>query len=202
MVVKTSRDLGIQVLTLYAFSTENWRRPKKEIKALMSLLKSFIRSEIGELHKKNVRVQAIGDIGQLPQDVLDLVEDGMALTRSNTGMVLNVALSYSGRDDLVRAVRRIALKVKAGDLAPESISEETLAGHLDTGAQPDPDLLIRTSGELRVSNFLLWQIAYTEIFVTDVLWPDFSREHFMNALADYQRRRRRFGKTDEQINAG
>ena len=198
-VVRECRTLGIEVLTLYAFSTENWNRPKSEIMALMALLKKFIRSEMRELHENNIRVNMIGDLSKLPDTVLPSVRKIMEHTRGNTAMILNVALSYSGRDDIVRAVRRLAAE-NAGD--PEAITAELLSSYLDTAGQPDPDLLIRTSGELRVSNFLLWQIAYTELYVTDVLWPDFTKQDLSKAIGEYQTRRRRFGLTDEQMRNG
>ena len=195
-VVRECRQLGIEVLTLYAFSTENWSRPKAEIKALMSLLKKFIRSEMLELHRNNIRVNMIGDLSKLPDDVMPSVREIMDITGANTGMTLNVALSYSGRDDIVRAVRRLV--AEPGRQAAD-ITEELFSSCLDTAGQPDPDLLIRTSGELRVSNFLLWQIAYSELYITDVLWPDFGKEDLNKALRDYQTRKRRFGLTDEQM---
>jgi undecaprenyl diphosphate synthase len=198
-VVRECRKLGIGVLTLYAFSTENWRRPKAEIRALMALLKKFIRSEMLELHQNNIRVSMIGDLSKLPDDVMPAVREIMAVTAQNTGMTLNVALSYSGRDDILRAVRRLV--AESGRKA-EDITEELFSNCLDTAGQPDPDLLIRTSGELRVSNFLLWQIAYSELYITDVLWPDFGKKDLAKALRDYQTRRRRFGLTDEQMRTG
>ncbi|MEI6126142.1 MAG: isoprenyl transferase [Pseudomonadota bacterium] len=197
--VRECRELGIKVLTLYAFSTENWRRPKSEIKALMSLLKRYIRSEIKDLHQNNIRVNMIGALEKLPEDVMPFIHEAMDMTRDNTGMVLNIALSYSGRDEIVRAVAKIVEKIRLHTLTPADISEQTFAQHLYTAGQPDPDLLIRTSGEFRVSNYLLWQIAYTEIYVTDVLWPDFNKQDLHTALLDYQNRKRRFGLTDEQI---
>jgi len=198
-VVRECRKLGIEVLTLYAFSTENWRRPKAEIKALMALLKKFIRSEMLELHQNNIRVTMIGDLSKLPDDVMPAVREIMDVTSHNTGMTLNVALSYSGRDDILRAVR--LLVAERGRQASE-ITEELFSSCLDTAGQPDPDLLIRTSGELRVSNFLLWQIAYSEIYITEVLWPDFRKKDLAKALRDFKNRRRRFGLTDEQMSQG
>jgi undecaprenyl diphosphate synthase len=195
-VVRECRKLCIEVLTLYAFSTENWRRPKTEIRALMALLKKFIRSEMLELNQNNIRVTMIGDLSKLPDDVMPAVREIMDVTAHNTGMTLNVALSYSGRDDILRAVRRLV--AERGRKA-EDITEELFSNCLDTAGQPDPDLLIRTSGELRVSNFLLWQIAYSELYITDVLWPDFGKKDLAKALRDYQTRRRRFGLTDEQM---
>jgi len=199
-VVKLCRQLEIRVLTLYAFSTENWRRPKTEIRALMGLLKRYIKSEINSLHKNDIRLNPIGDIEKLPVDVLELIKTAAEKTKNNQSMVLNVALSYSGRDEILHAVRKIAVEVKTGKLELTEINKEFFSGYLYTAGLPDPDLLIRTSGELRVSNFLLWQIAYTEIYVTDALWPDFRKEDLYKALIDYQQRKRRFGFTDEQIN--
>jgi undecaprenyl diphosphate synthase len=198
-VVRECRKLGIEFLTLYAFSTENWRRPKAEIRALMALLKKFIRSEMLELHQNNIRVNMIGDLTKLPDDVMPAIREIMDVTRNNTGMTLNVALSYSGRDEILRAVRQLVAEHgrNAGD-----ITEELFSNCLDTAGQPDPDLLVRTSGELRVSNFLLWQIAYSELYITEVLWPDFGKKDLAKALRDFQTRRRRFGLTDEQMRRG
>jgi undecaprenyl diphosphate synthase len=198
-VVKACRELGIEVLSLYAFSTENWRRPTAEVRSLMLLLKHYIQAEIEALHDNNICVRAVGSLAKLPPDVHRLIESGVEKTRHNSGMVLNVALSYSGRDEIVRAVVRIAEKVQNHELQAADITEQLFAGHLDTADLPDPDLLIRTSGELRISNFLLWQIAYTELYVTDVLWPDFTDEELYKAIADYQHRSRRFGRIDEQV---
>jgi undecaprenyl diphosphate synthase len=197
--VRTCRDLGIQVLTLYAFSTENWRRPQREIKALMSLLKQYIRSEINELHKNNIRVNILGDVHKLPEDVVPFIDEAVQKTCNNSGMVLNLALSYSGRNEIIRAFLKIAADLQRQKITETDIDEQTVSAYLDTAGLPDPDLLIRTSGELRVSNFLLWQIAYTELYVTDVLWPDFRKDDLYKALLDYQKRKRRFGLTDEQI---
>ena len=198
--VSTCHELGIEVLTLYAFSTENWRRPKTEIKALMLLLKKYIRSEIDELHQKDIRVNAIGNIEKLPKEVTSTIKAAIEKTKNNSSMVLNVALSYSGREEILMAALKIAEKIKAGRLACADIDETTFSKHLYTAGLPDPDLLIRTSGELRISNFLLWQIAYTELYVTDALWPDFRKDDLYIALLDYQQRKRRFGFTDEQLN--
>jgi len=195
-IVRECRTLGIEVLTLYAFSTENWNRPKTEIRALMALLKKFIHSEMRELHENNIRVNMIGDLAKLPEMVMPSVREIMDYTRGNTAMTLNIALSYSGRDDILRAVRKLITEKK---ISPADITDELFSSHLDTAGQPDPDLLIRTSGELRVSNFLLWQIAYSELYITDVLWPDFNKKELTKALREYQTRRRRFGLTDEQM---
>lgn len=198
-VVTACRELGVKVLTLYAFSSENWKRPRGEIKALMTLLKKYIRSEIDELHRNEIRVNFIGEVQKLPEDVLPFIAEATGKTARNTGMVLNLALSYSGRNEILNAVTRIAAAVSQQKLTASDITEEVFSDFLYTAGLPDPDLLIRTSGEQRISNFLLWQIAYTELYVTDVLWPDFKREDLYQALLDYQKRKRRFGRTDEQI---
>ena len=199
-IVQASRDLGgIEVITLYAFSTENWKRPKVEIKALMTLLKKYINSEINDLHKNDIRVNMIGDLKKLPEDILNLVQEAVQKTKNNRSMVLNVALSYSGRDEILHAIKKIVKKYKSNKMALSDLNVETFSDFLYTAGLPDPDLLIRTSGELRVSNFLLWQIAYTEIYVTDVLWPDFRKKDFYEALFEYQQRKRRFGRTNEQL---
>ena len=201
-VVTACRELGVGVLTLYAFSTENWSRPATEVNALMALLKRYIRSEISDLHRNQIRVRVIGNIARLPDDIRRLIDESVAMTAANEGMVLNVALSYSGRDEIIRAVRCLARRVAHGELAADEITEDVLSAGLDTAGLADPDLLIRTSGELRISNFLLWQLAYTELYVTDVLWPDFGRDDLQRALIEYQQRVRRFGRTDEQLHAG
>jgi undecaprenyl diphosphate synthase len=193
-IVRASREIGISVLTLYAFSTENWQRPKMEVTALMMLLKRFLKSELPEMQENNIRLSAIGQTERLPEDVRKLLSETMALTYQNKGMLLNLALSYGGRAELVKMVREIAVKVKAGDIEPDTISEEVVIRHLYTKDIPDPDLMIRTSGEMRISNFLLWQLAYSELFITNTLWPDFSRAEFVEILKAYQSRERRFGK--------
>jgi len=198
-VVKSCRELGIQALTLYAFSQENWKRPKTEIKGLMRLLKTFIRSELAALKKNNIQVKSIGHLERLPEDVQTVVQDAIAVTKDNSGMVLNVALSYGGRDEILRAVAQIVKKARSNNLSPAEINEEMFSRELYTAGQPDPDLLIRTSGEMRISNFLLWQLAYTELYVTEVLWPDFKKQDLYKALIDYQNRQRRYGLTGEQI---
>ena len=175
-VVRASREIGISHLTLYAFSTENWQRPKKEVNALMSLLVKFLKSEKKEMMDKNIRLNAIGQIERLHQDVQQELDKVMTLTKKNSGMQLNLALSYGGRWEIVQMVRRIALKVKNDQMDADSITPEIISEHLCTCSIPDPDLLVRTSGEMRISNFLLWQIAYTEIYVTDTLWPDFTKD--------------------------
>jgi len=192
-IVTACRDIGISYLTLYAFSTENWLRPKSEVAALMALLKQFLISEQKELMVNHIRLNVIGQIERLPQDVRRVLHETMALTKKNDKMCLNLALSYGGRAEIVKAVKDIVQKAKDGHIDIDAITSELISEHLYTSQIPDPDLLIRTSGEMRISNFLLWQIAYTEIHVTDTLWPDFSREEFVNILRDYQRRERRFG---------
>lgn len=191
-VVQACGELGIEVLTLYAFSTENWSRPKTEIKALMKLLKDYLRKETDELNKNNVKLQAIGRIHELPGFAIEELEKAMEKTSSNTGLILNLALNYSGRAEIIDAVKSIVMDNKKFSSLNE-INEETFNSHLYTDKLPYPDLLIRTSGEMRVSNFLLWQIAYAEIWVTDVLWPSFTRQHLFDAIIDFQKRERRFG---------
>jgi undecaprenyl diphosphate synthase len=191
-VVETSARLGLQVLTLYAFSVENWKRPKTEVATLMSLLKRYLRLELDTLLRNNIRFQVIGRPTELPSDVQDELARGVERTRPCSGLLFNIALNYGGRAEITDAVRRLTADVRAGRLVGD-IDENTLSSYLYTAGQPDPDLLIRTSGEMRVSNFLLWQIAYAEIWVTDVLWPDFRRRHLLQAVADYQKRERRYG---------
>jgi len=192
-VVETSARLGLQVLTLYAFSVENWKRPKTEVSTLMGLLKRYLRMELDTLLRNNIRFQVIGRMGELPGDVQDELRRGMEKTRGQSGLLFNIALNYGGRAEITDAVRRLVTDVMANGRDPGKIDERTLSSYLYTAGQPDPDLLIRTSGEMRVSNFLLWQIAYAEIWVTDILWPDFRRRHLLQAVADYQKRERRYG---------
>lgn len=196
-ITRTCAALGFQALTLYAFSKENWQRPRRETTALMRLLERFCIEERGELMENNIRLQTIGSLDDLPASVRAELAETMRLTAGNTGMRLVLALSYGGRDDLVRAVRRIAARAAGGECDPASIDEATLSANLDTAGLPDPDFLIRTSGEFRVSNFLLWQIAYAELYVTPVLWPDFRRRHLLEALIEYGSRERRFGGLGE-----
>lgn len=193
-IVRTCREIGISILTLYAFSTENWQRPKTEVTALMTLLKNFLESEQKDMLDNNIRLNAIGQIERLPENVQQVLHKTMTLTKKNNGLMLNLALSYGGRDEIVRMVREIATKTKEGKIDPDLITPGLISDFLYTKGMPDPDLLIRTSGEMRISNFLLWQIAYTEIFVTETLWPDFSKQEFLQILKHYQRRERRFGK--------
>ena len=198
-VVEACGEMGIGVLTLYTFSTENRRRPVEEVSALMKLLLRTLQIEIEELNKNNVRLMTVGDIQNLPNEAGEGILDGIEATRHNTGLILNLALNYGGREEIVSAVRRIAAQVREGKLRPESIDGETIRSYLYTSELPEPDLLIRTSGEFRLSNFLLWQLAYTEIYITDVLWPDFRRMDLYAAIEDFQKRERRFGKVSEQI---
>ncbi|MFH1146409.1 MAG: isoprenyl transferase [Pseudomonadota bacterium] len=201
-VVRTCRELRISVLTLYAFSQENWRRPKAEVSALMGLLSDYLARELDEMLSNGIALRAIGSVENLPRSVRALLFRTIEKTASNRDMILNLALSYSGREELARAVRKLADSVKEGCLKPEDIDQASISRALDTAGLPDPDLLIRTSGEYRLSNFLLWQTAYSEIYITDVLWPDFRKEHLLDALLHFQGRQRRFGLTGEQIQAG
>jgi len=193
-VVMAADEAKIPALTLFAFSTENWGRPKREISAIMRLLYETTKRELRELAEKNVRLIATGDIDGLPTTRRQAILEAIDHTRNNTGLVLNLALNYSGRAEILWAVQQIAAKVRQGLIDPAAIDEEVFTRHLQTDGLPDPDLLIRTSGERRLSNFLLWQTSYTELYVTDTLWPDFSREDFFRAVLDYQSRERRFGR--------
>jgi undecaprenyl diphosphate synthase len=193
-VVEGCIESGIEILTLYAFSEENWKRPPVEIGALMLLLEEYIARETAELRQQGVQVNVIGDLAKLPQAKRDAVDRLVAGTRGGTRLQLNLAISYSSRAEIARAARRLAEDVLHGRLALEDVDEEELARRLYTAGIPDPDLLVRTSGELRISNFLLWQLAYTELYITPVLWPDFTRQHLYQAVADYQGRERRFGR--------
>jgi len=192
-VVKAAGEFGVKYLTLYAFSVENWKRPKGEVSTLMGLLRNFLRDELPELMKNNVRLQAIGRLSDLPENVRDQLHECIRATRENTGLILILALSYSGRVEIIEAVHSIMREIKLGHLDSAQIDEQMFNHHLYTRYYPDPDLLIRTSGEMRLSNFLLWQLSYTEIYVTPTLWPDFRRQHFAEALIDYGKRQRRFG---------
>jgi len=192
-VVKYCSELGIKVLTLFAFSTENWRRPVGEINYLMGLPEIYFKSELPELMRNNVKVNLLGSKERLPGKVQKAIDEGKEATKNNTGMILNFALNYGARTEIVRAVNRLIVDAKEGKISGE-INEADFAKYLFTASMPDPDLLIRTSGELRISNFLLWQLAYSELWFTDVYWPDFSKRHLLNAIYDYQQRKRRFGK--------
>ena len=198
-VVEEAGKLQIPYLTLYTFSTENWNRPEAEVTALMSLLVSAIRNETANLIQNNVRLNAIGNLDDLPEACRKELLDAIAQTSRCTGLTLTLALSYSGRSELTRATREIARKVSEGSLSPETVTDETISNSLYTSNMPDPDILIRTGGEQRTSNFLQWQMAYTEFYFTSLLWPDFRKEHFFDAVVEYQSRQRRFGKTGEQV---
>jgi len=197
VVVQTCRKLGIEVLTLYAFSLENWERPGSEISALINLLVQYLHSERGEMIEKGIRLRALGEIERFPESVQANLNEVVELTKGNQDMTLNLALSYGGRSEIIRATRMICEKCAEGELEPHMITETLFTDYLYTQSLPDPDLLIRTSGEFRISNFLLWQIAYTEIYITPVYWPDFREEQLFEAIRDYQSRERRFGKVSE-----
>jgi undecaprenyl diphosphate synthase len=198
-ISEAAAEIGVKYVTLYAFSTENWNRPKFEVDALMSLLVTTIRKEIKTLNKNNIRLEAIGDLENLPRKCYRELQEAIEKTKNNSQMTLVLALNYSGRWEITNAVKKISAAVKAGELEVDSITDDVIQQHLNTNKMPDPELLIRTSGESRVSNFLLWQIAYTEFTFLDLFWPDFRREHFYEALVDFQNRERRFGKTSEQV---
>lgn len=198
-VVDECLSLGIGYLTLYAFSSENWGRPRDEVDALMGLLGSFLKKELSQLHRRGIRLMAIGEINRLPEAIARILSDIIEQTAANDRLVLTLALSYGSRDELTRAMRRIADEVASGVLLPADVTEVRIAAALDTAGLPDPDLLIRTSGEMRISNFLLWQLAYTELYFTETLWPDFSGEQLHQALNEYSCRQRRFGLTGAQM---
>ncbi|MFO7977021.1 MAG: isoprenyl transferase [Bacteroidales bacterium] len=197
--IQAAAEIGISYLTLYAFSTENWYRPKQEVETLMHLLVDAIRNETPELNEKGVRLGAIGNLDALPEGCREELQQAIELTSHNNGLLVNLALSYSSRWEIENAVKQIGHQIQQGVLNPEDIDATLIESFLQTRDIPDPDLLIRTSGELRISNFLLWQIAYSELYFTPVLWPDFRKKHFFQAIIDYQRRERRFGKTVEQV---
>jgi len=198
-IIDFSKDIGIEVLTLYAFSEENWHRPQEEVQALMDILANYLSSEFERMVSEGLRLHTVGRVDKLPGKVQDIINAGKKVTRNNTGMVFNLALSYGSREELVRAVREIVEDVRRGDISTDDIDEDLISSHLYTNDLPDPDLLIRTSGEFRVSNFLLYQIAYTEIYITKTLWPDFTEEEYTEILKDYAGRERRFGRTGEQV---
>lgn len=198
-IVEACAQLGVKYLTLYAFSTENWNRPKEEVSLLMRLLLKALRDERDRLHQNEVQLKAIGDIAKLPQDVQDELLDAIKLMQNNTGLTLILALSYSGRWDITNGIRRMVDDIRAGTLRKEDITEQTIGGYLSTRDLPDPDLLIRTSGELRISNFLLWQVAYSELVISEEFWPAFRRKNLYAAIAEFQKRERRFGMVSEQI---
>ena len=204
-IVKTARELNVEVLTLYAFSTENWKRPAIEVKSIMTLLKTYLKAEMQNMQKNNISLRCIGEIEKLPPDVQKILSRVIQKTAPQTGekpgLILNLALSYGSRSEIVRAARIMAGKCLSGQFDPEDISEQLFASHLYTGGLPDPDLLIRTGGESRLSNFLLWQLSYSELYITETMWPDFKGESLVGAIRDYQSRERRFGHTSEQLQA-
>lgn len=193
-IVRAAGDLGIFVLTLFTFSRENWKRPKYEVSAIMKLLYETTKREINELDENNVKLITTGRIEEFPPEKRDILEKAKNRTKDNTGLILNLALNYGGRTEILDAVKKIAQDVKEGELDPNDLNEQAFSGYLYTKDLPDPDLLIRTSGEMRISNFLLWQTSYTELYVTDVLWPNFTVKDFYQAIWDYQNRERRFGR--------
>lgn len=197
--VEAAAELGVKYLTLYAFSTENWNRPAIEVTALMQLLVSTIRKETATLNKNDIRLKTIGDTASLPEACQRELQEAIDMTSQNARMTLVLALSYSGRWDIMQAMQRLAQDVGHNKVADNAITEATISQYLSTAGMPDPELLIRTSGEQRISNFLLWQLAYTELYITELLWPDFRKEHLYEAIVAYQRRERRFGKTSEQL---
>lgn len=199
-IVEGCAELGIGYLTLYAFSTENWERPEYEVVGLMELLVTTIRNEVDSLHKNNIKLHVIGDMNMLPDYAQKELNEALEITKENKGLNLVMALSYSGRWELLNAVKNIAYEVKKGNLNVEEIDQDVLQQHLTTSSLPDPELMIRTSGEYRISNFLLYQLAYAELYFTQVRWPDFRKENLYEAILDYQARERRFGKTGEQVN--
>lgn len=198
-VTEAAAEIGISWLTLYAFSTENWNRPKPEVNALMDILVSTIREELATMNKNNIRLGAIGDMDRLPPMTKKALLEGIENTKNNDRMTLTLALNYSARWEMTEAMRKVSLLSAQGKLGPEEIDESKVSSFLTTSNMPDPELLIRTSGEHRISNFLLWQIAYTELYFSDIYWPDFEREDFYNAILDFQQRERRFGKISEQL---
>ncbi len=198
-VVEAAREMAIPVLTLYAFSTENWNRPKDEVSGLMSLLKNYLKSELDSMLKNDIQLRAIGDLKRLPTDVYNVLNDTISRTKNNKALILNLALNYGGRGELTQAVKNIGRSLKNGSIQEEDITEDFISSHLYTQGLPDPDLLIRTGGEARLSNFLLWQASYAEIYFTDTPWPDFTKTSLQEAIAHYQQRQRRFGKTGEQV---
>ena len=198
-IVEAAREIDIKVLTLYAFSSENWDRPVQEVSGLMSILKRYLESELPRMQENGIRLMSIGDRDRLPEGVRNTLEREIRKTADNSELILNLALSYGGRDEIVRAVKNIFRECTAGNRSVESITSEVIGSHLDTRDLPDPDLLIRTGGEFRLSNFMLWQVSYAEVYFTDIMWPDFRKEEFLQALSEYQSRERRFGRTGEQL---
>ena len=201
-IVELSGEFGVEVLTLYAFSSENWKRPDGEVKGLMSILKTYLQSELTRMLKNNIRLTCIGDLARIPNGVREVLVESIEATKLNNKLILNLALSYGARDEITNAVKDISAKCMAGELQPENLTDKSISDHLYTAGLRDPDLFIRTGGEKRLSNFLLWQSSYSEIIFTDIKWPDFRREAFLNCLQEYQRRERRFGKTGAQLKTG
>lgn len=201
-VVDECLELGVRYLTLYAFSSENWGRPAEEVEALMGLLGTFLKKELAQLQKRGIRLMAFGELDRLPKAINAILKDIIKSTAGNDRMVLNLALSYSSRNELTRAMQSIGRRIAAGVLQVDDLNGEVIEAALDTHGMPDPDLLVRTSGEMRISNFLLWQLAYTELYFTETLWPDFSRIQLLEAIGEYSRRQRRFGLTSAQLKNG
>lgn len=202
VIVRAAGDLGIEYLTLYGFSSENWKRPVEEVNDLMGLLRLFIRRDLAELHQNGVHVRVIGDRDHLDADIVAMIDEAELLTAENDRLKLQIAFNYGGQNEIASAVRRVAREVKAGTLDPSAITPDTIAGFLDTAGMPDPDLIIRTSGEKRLSNFMIWQGAYSELVFSDALWPDFTPERLREAVEEYQRRSRRFGGLDASGQSG
>jgi undecaprenyl diphosphate synthase len=198
-IVEISRKIGIKFITLYAFSSENWNRPAQEVTGLMSILKRYLEAELSQMQKNDIRLMSIGDRSRLPDSVRETLESVIKKTSANSKLILNLALSYGARDEIVRAMKGLAHECLTGERDIDSITSEVVSNHLDTADLPDPDLLIRTGGESRLSNFMLWQVSYSEIYFTDVMWPEFRKDLFLQALSEYQSRERRFGRTGEQL---
>lgn len=198
-IVEAAKACDVKILTLYAFSTENWNRPKDEVSGLMGLLKKFLQSELTRMVENDIQLRCIGNIQALPKDVRDVLSTTIAQTKNNTGLILNLALSYGGRNELIQAMQAMAQKCLNGTLSVEAIDEQTVDAHLFTAGLPDPDLVIRTGGERRLSNFLLWQSSYSEIYFSDVPWPEFNKTELQKAITDFTKRQRRYGKTGEQV---
>ncbi len=199
-IVKVSKNIGIKVLTVYAFSTENWTRPEKEVDFLIKLFQKVITNEIEEIHKKLIKIKFIGDLAPFPESLKSLIKQAETLTDKNQDFILNICINYGGRQEIVKVARKIALKSISGEIDPNNVNEKLFESELLTKGSKDPELLIRTSGEKRISNFLLWQVAYSEIYITDVLWPDFNETEFLKAIIDYQSRNRRFGGIESLTN--
>ena len=192
-IIKASKNLGCKVLTVYAFSTENWTRPTKEVDFLINLFREVLKNEIEEIHQELIKIKFIGDLSPFPEDLKQIICNSESLTKNNNSFLLNICANYGGRQEIVKVAKKLALKFSSGELTPSEVNEELFSSELLTGGIKDPELLIRTSGEKRISNFLLWQLAYSEIYISDVLWPDFNEFEFLKAIIDYQSRNRRFG---------